>query len=261
MSDRAERPGRALLFLPVLVTMVLAAAIGGFVVVQNLQQAQQIETADTAGADYLSSVSTFRTRVATAVSEADQDDPDAIAAALDEAVQDPPMLPELDESSFAVESSSTYTEAARIEETLLDPYTSLADELARADVSYTWIAAAREVLDLRVEDFVEGTLLSTSGSLRSALIPRFVQARDDLAQVRVPEDAQDVAVTVTGAVQHVIDEATTLANSIDANQNYTFTYADEYQTAITALEDYATDAEGDLAESVNVVTTLANRAG
>ncbi len=256
MNARAARPRRALLFLPVVVTVLLAAAVGGFVVVQSQEQAEQIETADAAGADYLSAVATFREQVSTAVEDADQDDPAAIAGALDEAVQDPPELPDLDEGSSGVENSSTYAEAVRIEETLLQPYTDLGEELDRAEVSYTYIAAAREVLDLRVEDFVEGTLLSSSASLRTALIPRFVQARDELAQVPVPEGAQDVAATVMGAVQHVIDEATTLANSIDANQNYTFTYADEYQTAITALENYATDVEGDLVESLNAVSDL-----
>lgn len=256
MNARAARPRRALLFLPVVVTVLLAAAVGGFVVVQSQDQAEQIESADAAGADYLSSVATFQQQVATAVGEADQDDPGAIAAALDQAVQDPPVLPELDEESFGVESSSTYTEAVRIEETLLQPYTDLAEQLDGAEVSFTYITAAREVLDLRVEDFVEGTLLSNSGSLRTTLIPRFVQARDQLAQVPVPGGAEDVATTVAGAVQHVIDEATTLANSIDANQNYTFTYADEYQVAITALEDYATDVQGDLAESLNRIADL-----
>lgn len=261
MSGRAARPRRVLLFLPVAVTVLLAALVGGFVVVQNQDQAEQIESADAAGADFLSAAATFQGQVAEAVGKADPDDPAAIAAALENAVQDPPALTSLDTESFGVESSSTYAEAVRVEETLLQPYTDLGEELDRAEVSFTYIAAAREVLDLRVEDFVEGTLLSNSGSLRTALIPRFVQARDELAQVPVPEGAEDVAATVAGAVQHVIDEATTLANSIDANQNYTFSYADEYQVAITALEDYATGVEGDLAESVNEVTTLGDQAG
>ncbi|MGJ9422833.1 hypothetical protein [Aeromicrobium sp. CF3.5] len=256
MSARAARPRRALLFLPVAVTVLLAVAVGGFVVVQSQEQADQIESADAAGADYLSAVATFQKQVATAVEEADQDDPAAIASALENAVQNPPALPDLDEESTGVESSSTYTEAVRVEETLLQPYIELGEELDRAEVSFTYIAAAREVLDLRVEDFVEGTLLSSSGSLRTGLIPRFVQARDELAQVPVPEDGQDVADTVTGAVQHVIDEATALANSIDANQNYTFTYADQYQAGITALENYATAVEGDLTESLIAISDL-----
>ncbi len=257
MSSRAARPRRALLFAPVAVTVLLAAVVGGFVVVQSQEQAEQIESADAVGADYLSAVATFQEKVATAVEEADQEDPAALARALEQAVQDPPALPDLDAESTGVESSTTYTEAVRVEEMLLQPYSELGEELDRAVVSSTYIAAAREVLDLRVEDFVEGTLLSSSGSLRTALIPRFVQARDELAQVPVPDDAQDVAGTVIGAVQHVIDEATTLANSIDANQNYTFTYADQYQTAITALENYATGVEGDLAESLNAISDLA----
>ena len=256
MRRTGERPSLAVLLLPVMVTVLLAAAVGGFVVVENAQQSDQLEEADAVGADYLSAVVSFRSKVLVAIKDADQDDPAAIRAALVEAIEDPPQLPDAD--GFGARNSSTYAEAEAISQNLLDPYTELSDQLAEAEVSFTYIEAAREVLDLRVEDFVEGTLLSSSASLRNALIPRFVQARDELAQVPAPDDAEDVAATVAGAVQHVIDEATTLANSSDANQNYTFTYAAEYQAAITALENYATGVEGDLTESLNAVADLSS---
>ena len=89
--------------------------------------------------------------------------------------------------------------------------------------------------------------------MRSRLIPAFVKARDDFARVRVPEGQDELAATVLGAVQHVIDQATLLADSIEANRSFTFSYGEQYQAAIDAVDDYATVVAGDLAEAVNAV--------
>ena len=90
------------------------------------------------------------------------------------------------------------------------------------------------------EPRADGSIVLTS------LVPL---ARDELARVRVPKGQEALARTVRDALQVVIDRATVLADSIDANRSFSFSYADEFTAAIAAVDDYATTVEGDLAEA------------
>lgn len=242
------------LVTPVVVTVLIAAVIGSFIVVQSQRQSDQLELADAAAADYLSAVATFRAGVVTAVEKADQKSPAAIRKALVAAIKDPPVLADADASGM--ESSGAYAQAAEIEGRLLDPYEALNKELKQASVSLTFVKAARAVLGMRITDYLSSTTLSNSSELRSSLIPAFVSARDRFAAIAVPKGQETLAAAVTGAVQYLIDQATTLANNIDAGRNYSFTYATQFEAAITAVEDYSTQVTGDVTESLNNLKDL-----
>lgn len=246
----------AVILAPVAITVLLAAVVGGFIVVQSQQQAQQLEQADAVAADFFSEVATFRSDVVTAVKEVNQSSPAAIRTALLAAIEQPPVL--ADAELFGMENSTTYAEAEQVEADLLEPYESLSQQLTEASVALTYIREAREVLDLRITDFVSSTTLSSSFELRSSLIPAFVSARDDLSKVAVPKDQNDLDSTVAGALQYVIDQSTVLANNIDNRRNYSFTYSAQFEEAITAVEDYATQVTGDLTESINRLEDLAS---
>jgi len=69
----------------------------------------------------------------------------------------------------------------------------------------------------------------------------------------VPKGQKKLAATIHDAAQYVINQATTLANKIDARQSFSFSYADQFQAAADALNDYATTVEGDVTEAVNTV--------
>lgn len=235
-------------------TVLVGVVVGGLLVAQNVARAERIEEADDVAADYLSEVSTFRADIATALREAG-DDPGALRAALRKSSAEPPTLAEADPAG--IEESTTYARALQVQGSLLDPYRELAQDLKAADEGLTWVAAAREVLSLRASDYVEGYLLTDSGQVRSSLIPAFVRARDRLAAVPVPEGQDRLAATVSTAVQTVIDRATQLAASIEQGSSYTFSYSDVYQAATTALNDYATQVDGDLTEALNATADLA----
>lgn len=250
----AGRPRGWALVLPVIVTILVGAGLGGFVVLENQREAERVEAADDVASDYLNDVATFRVRIAKALKEADQKDPASLAAALKKAVADPPALPEVD--SRAAQQSSTYAEAERVADELLVPYDGLADAFGKAERDQRFVQAAEKVLAMRASDYVDGTLLSSSAQVRRELIPAFVAARDEFAKVDVPKGAQDAADLTRAAMQTVIDRATTLADRIDANRSYTFTYGEAFQAAITAVEDFATQADGDFAEAVNSLKDL-----
>lgn len=253
---RRDRRLLAVILAPVAITVLIAAVVGGFIVVQSQQQSQQLEQADAVAADFLSEVATFRSGVVTAVKKAKQSSPAAIRKALLTSIDEPPVL--ADAEVFGMENSATYAEAEQIEADLLAPYESLSQQLKEASAALTYIKAARDVLDLRIADYVSSTTLSSSVELRSSLIPAFVSAREKLSGVTVPKGQKDLDSTVTGAVQYVIDQSTVLADNIDSRRNYSFTYSAQFEEAITAVEDYATKINGDLTESINRLEDLAS---
>lgn len=249
MSGRGRRLA---IFLPVLVTLTLAAVIGVLVVVQDQRQNDQVAEADEIGTQFLSEVGTFRAEVAERVRESRSDDPGHLRRIVRKAMAHPPRLGEA--STYGARRSAAWQEAEQTQRTLLTPYARLSRQLRRADVAVDFIETAREALDLRASDYVGGGTVSSSDSVRSRLIPAFVRARDELDSVRVPEGQEQLAATVRGALQHVIDQATVLADSIDANRGFSFSYAEQFQTAIDAVENYATVVDGDLTEAVEAVT-------
>jgi hypothetical protein len=243
-----------LILAPVLVTVLIAGVVGGFIVVQSQQQAEQVQRADDVAADYLSEVDTFRARVLEALEKADQDSPAAQRTALRAAVAEPPRLGDAD--PFGMDESSAYARAEQVQAGLLAPYEEVIDELGDASVALAYVKVARAVLDMRVTDYLSTTTLSSSTEVRSSLIPAFVDARQRLDAATVPPGQDDLHATVRGAVQYVIDQASRLADNIDSGRGYSFTYADQFQEAITAVEDYATQVTGDLTESLNGLRDL-----
>ncbi len=242
---------RAAMVLPVLITLLVGAAVGGLVVVQNQQQSKQVAKAEAIGRDYLSAAAKFKSGVATSIKAADSTKLDEIERALKKAIVNPPKLPAT--SSYGRQQSSTYREAIDVQSTLLGPYDRLGQQLKEAKVAETFIDAARKVLELRATDFVGFSVITSSDLVRSKLIPAFTTARDTFDAVPVPKGQKELATTVHDAAQYVINQATTLANRIDDNSNFSFTYAEEFQAAADELNDYATTVEGDVTEAVNTV--------
>lgn len=238
-------------FLPVVVTVLIAAAVGALVVVQDQRQNDEVARAEQAAEAFLSDVGMFRGDVARELGDARSADPGALRRVLRSAVADPPTL--ADAPDAGVEQSQAYATAAETEQTFLQPYEQLDRELRRADVALAFVSAARTALELRATDYVGFGLLDDSGPIRTRLVPAFVQARDTFAAVRVPKGQDALAATVRDALQYVIDQATALADSIDGNRSFSFSYSREFADALAAVDDYATTVEGDVTESVNAL--------
>ncbi len=245
------RGRRLAIFLPVVVTVVLAAVIGALVVVQDQRQSSQVSEAEAVGNAYLDDVSAFRARVVKTINASKASDPGRLRVLLDRSVAKPPTLASA--SSYGMEHSQAYGQALRTRDTLLPPYRRLSSVLRRADIALDFIAAARKALGLRATDYVSG-LITSSGPVRDSLIPAFVAARDEFARARVPKGQDDLAAQVTAALQYVIDQATTLADMLDRFQSFSFSYSEKFQAAIDAVDGYATQVKGDVAEAINAVS-------
>lgn len=249
MNDRGRR---AVILLPILVTLLLTALVGMLVVVQNQRQADRVSRAEAVAQDYLSDVATFRSSVVEKITDVKDADPGRLKMVVDSAVDEPPKLP--DASDYGMANSTAYDRAARVESKLLDPYRRLSTTLDKADTSFVFIAAARDILDLRAVDYIGYGSISSSGPVRSSFIPAFIEARDAFDRTDVPKGQQELATTVRDAVQYVIDQATVLADRLDGRQNYSFDYTEEFAEAEKAVDDYAATVNGDVGEAINAVT-------
>ena len=243
---------RAVVALPVLLTIVIAVVIGALVVVQDQRQSRQVSDAETVAQDYLAQVEKFRSSVIAKVDAAGAKDPGALSRVVDRAIAKPPRLPEA--PAYGREHSSSYAEALQTEATVLRPFKRLSATLRKADTALDFIVAARHVLELRATDYVGYGFITTSTRVRSELIPAFVRARDEFDRVKVPQGQEDLAKKVHDAAQYVIDQASLLATSIESRQNFSFSYREEFQAAAEAVSDYATKVKGDVAEAVSEVT-------
>lgn len=232
-----------------MVTVLLAGIVGVLIVVQSQKQADEVAAADAVAEAFLSDVATFRAEIAREVRGARTADPGDLRRVLRAAVADPPVLG--DAPRYGTEQSVPYASARATEETLLEPYQRLDRDLERADIGLAYIDAARDVLELRATDYVGTGVLADSTAVRSRLIPAFTTARDRLAEARVPVGQEELARTVRDAVQYVIDKATNLAESIESNRAYSFTYSEQFSAAATAVNDYAATVNGDLTEAIN----------
>ena len=62
---------------------------------------------------------------------------------------------------------------------------------------------------------------------------------------------RDVAVKVDGALTYVIGRVGEMADSADAGESYQFSYDQQYNAARQAVQDYATEVDGDVAEALD----------
>ena len=243
---------RAMVALPVILTVVIAVGIGALVIARDQQQSNQVDKAEMVAQNYLAAVEKFRLGVVAKVEAADAADPGAMSQVIDRAIMDPPHLGEAPE--YGREHSTSYAEALQTQATMLAPFKRLSATLRRADVALEFISAARKVLGLRATDYVGHGSVITSSSVRTELIPAFVRARDEFDRTRVPKGQEKLARTVHSAVQHVVDQATLLADRIESRQSFSFSYSEEFQAAADAVGDYATQVKGDVTEAVAEVT-------
>ncbi|MET0951707.1 MAG: hypothetical protein ABWX57_00365 [Aeromicrobium sp.] len=248
----SARGRRLAVFLPVVVTVLLAGVIGALVIVQDQRQADQVARAERIGNDYLIEIEAFRSEIAREVNGVREADPGKLRRVVIKAIEDPPELPGA--PAYGRERSKAYAQALAARRTVLKPYQRLSRELRRADIALDFISAARGVLRMRVTELIGTATVTSSAPIRSRVIPAFVEARDTFARVRVPAGQDALAAQVRDAAQYVIDQATTLADRIDGSQGYSFSYATPFQSAAEAVDDYATVVKGDVAEAINAVT-------
>ena len=242
---------RLAIALPVIVTVTVVAAVGGLVIVEQQRHVRAGEEADTVAAEFVEQVEGYRDELAEVVVAGRDGSPTDLQAQVQERIDDPPKLPTI--AGEGAELSSDYRDAQYLEATLVDPYVELVDVLGRVAVARAFIAAADAALALRIDVITGSSTIRDTLVVERDVIPAYEDALDDLAAAPVPGGQEELAATVTAAVQNVIDQCELLLAFAALGQNYSFSYGDQLAVAAEAVRLYGLTVDAELATAVDAV--------
>ncbi len=242
---------RLAITLPVIVTVLVVAAVGGLVIVEQQRQVQASEEADAVAAEFVDQVDQYRTELAEVVVAGRDGPPVDLQMQVQARIDDPPRLPTL--GGEGAELSGDYRDAQFLEATLVDPYVELVDVLGRVAVARTFIVAADAALGLRIDTITGSSTITDTAVVEREVIPAYEDALADLAAVAVPGGQEELAASVTAAVQNVVDQCELLLAFAALGQNYSFSYGEQLALAAEAVRLYGLTVDAELATAVDAV--------
>jgi len=253
VDERTGRTGwrRLAVTLPVVVTVLVLAAVGALVSVEQQRQVQATEDADAVAAAFVDEVEQFRAELTEIVLAGRDGNAADLQAQVQERITTPPVLEEL--SGEGAQLSADYRDAQYLEATLLDPYVELVDTLGRVAVARAFVAAADTALALRIETITGSSTIRDASVVEDRVIPAFEDALETFSAVAVPGGQEQLAESVGAAVQNVIDQSELLVAFARLGQNYSFTYGDQIAIAAEAVRVYGLTVDADLATAVDAV--------
>ena len=237
--------------LPVIVTVLVVAAVGGLVIVEQQRQVGASEEADAVAAEFVDQVDRYRTELAEIVVSGRDGPPVDLQTLVQARIDDPPRLPVL--GGEGAELSGDYRDAQYLEATLVDPYVELVDVLGRVAVARTFIVAADAALGLRIDTITGSSTITDTAVVEREVIPAYEDALADLAAVAVPGGQEELAASVTAAVQNVVDQCELLLAFAALGQDYSFSYGEQLALAAEAVRLYGLTVDAELATAVDAV--------
>lgn len=239
---------KAAYVLPTIITVAVIALAGTALVQQRQERSERVAEAEKVGAEYFSDVATFEAEVQSDLANVRSGDPADLKKVVDENLKHPP---ELGPAPDGAERSKTYRAAVKAERTALDPFKSLSTKLGRAAKAEDFVKAAAKALERGPIVLLGSGLVFDSEPLRTRVIPELNRALAEFRAVEVPKGAQDVAIKVDGALTYVINQVSRMADRADAGSSYEFSYDTQFNAARQAVQDYATEIDGDVAEALD----------
>lgn len=236
--------------LPTIITVAVVAVAGYALLQQRQARSDRLAEAEKVGSTYFSDVETFRADVERSLGEVKSGDPADLKKVVDDRLRTPP---ELGPAPTGAEDSKTYRAAVEAEKTAMKPFENLSERLGRAVQAQEFVDAADEVLDNGPITLLGYGLVFDSGPLRDRVLPELNRALAEFRSVEIPKGARDVAVKVEGALTYVIGQVQTMAERADSGSSYEFSYDTQYDAARQAVQDYATEVDGDVAEALDRV--------
>ena len=231
MSKRAK----IILFSVLGVLVVAAIAVTTVVLVIHQNHKNDVAAADRAADDYLAEVATFREDQASSIDE-ELSDYDSALDAIAEAKDAVPSIGDAPE--YGRENSDDYAAAAKVEQEISDDLEVL-ESLAQDGLDATAFQDAAVVaLDRGKPAELLGPGPFSSGQpVRDATIPAMQAIKDTFDAVDVPEGYEEAAELTSAALQHVLDNLTQMAASLDGGESYYFEFTEQYSAAEVAVDE------------------------
>jgi hypothetical protein len=239
---------KAAYVLPTIITIAVIALAGTALLQQRQERSDRLAEAERIGAAYFSDLATFEAEVLRDLARVRSGDPTDLKKVVDEHLEHPP---ELGSAPEGADASKTYRAALEAEPTAMKPYRSLSTRLGRAAQAEDFVKTASRALDNGPIVLLGSGLVFDSAPLRNRVLPRLERSLAEFRAVEVPKGAQDVAVKVDGALTYVIDQVNRMADRADAGSSYEFSYDTQFDAARQAVQDYATEVDGDVAEALD----------
>jgi hypothetical protein len=239
---------KAAYVLPTIITIGVIALAGTALLQQRQERSERVAEAEKIGAAYFSDVATFEAEVQNDLAKVRSGDPADLKKVVDENLKHPP---ELGPAPEGAERSKTYRAAVKAEPTAMKPFETLSARLGLAAKAEDFVKAAAKALERGPIVLLGSGLVFDSEPLRTRVLPELNRALADFRTVEVPKGAQDVAVKVDGALTYVINQVSRMADRADAGSSYEFSYDTQFNAARQAVQDYATEVDGDVAEALD----------
>jgi hypothetical protein len=239
---------KAAYVLPTIITVAVIALAGSALLQQRQERSDRVAEAEKVGARYFSDVATFEAEVQSDLAKVRSGDPADLKKVVDENLERPP---ELGPAPEGAEGSKTYRAAVKAERTALDPFRSLSTKLGRAAKAQDFVKAAAKALERGPIVLLGSGVVFDSEPLRTRVLPELNRTLAKFRAAEVPKGAQDVAIKVDGALTYVINQVSRMADRADAGSSYEFSYDTQFNDARQAVQDYATEVDGDVAEALD----------
>jgi hypothetical protein len=239
---------KAFVILPTIITIGVIAWAGTAVIEQRQDRSDRVAEAEKVGSTYFSDVATFRAGVQADLAKVKGGEPVELKKVLDADLKRPPVLGPAPDGA---EASKTYRAAVKASATALDPYKKLSKTLARVVDAEDFVAAADKVLSHGPIVVLGYGLVLDSKPLREKVIPELNRGLAEFRAVTVPKGAGDVATKVDAAVAYAIGQVSRMADRADQGSSYEFSYGTQYDAARQAVQDYATEIDGDVEEALD----------
>lgn len=220
-----------------LTLVVLLVAGAGIYLLDRHQKATEVEQADSAAVRYEQDVAAYQQEAhSELVMLADAGEPGLLA---ETAVRLREELPRPgDVPAYGAQNSSAYRAALDRHAAVQERFDVAVEVLHEWASAAPFIAAAQEALDADLPRRVVAGPVSSGDPVRTELIPLMRQVKAQFQAVAVPEGQEALAAGVSGALQHVIDEATVAAQHLDAGRGASFSYGAEYRDALQPVLEY-----------------------
>ena len=149
------------------------------------------------------------------------------------------------------EASKTYRAAVKAEPKALDPYESLSAKLGRAAEAEDFVKAADDVLDNGPIVLLGYGLVFDSGPLRDRVLPELNRSLAEFRPSRCRRAPATWRSRSTARCATSSARSTRWPTGPTAGSSYEFSYDTQYNAARQAVQDYATEVDGDVAEALD----------
>ncbi|WP_374999684.1 hypothetical protein [Aeromicrobium sp. CTD01-1L150] len=242
---------RGRILLLIVAPTIVAVTIVAVVVVLLMQAAdrrEQVERADAAAAGYTQAVEDFKQTVESQAESADFGDAQSVGAAVTQASEDLPELP--DATEHGIENSAAYRDAAALEEKTAQDLQAFQEVVETTAQAEEFVAQAEKIMQEDPFDYLDSGSFTSGAPIRRDALPPMQKALSEAEALEAPESpesAEEARKLLVEATRRVVRGVKKAASELDAGRGYKLRY--DYGRAPLAVRLVSGQAQSELREA------------